>query len=208
MSPTPNLTTAIFTAAEGEVVSEAAGDATMLVVVTEIIPASAPAFEEIRESVTQQWVITQAGEMARQRAQELADAARTAGGDLKQAAAKQGLSTQTSDFVGPNDSIAELGAAQMLGEAAFSAQAGTIGGPITGGSDYSIYKVVARQDADLTAFYEKRDELRTQQTQAKQNEAFEIYKGLTRQRYEDEGKIDRNQAQIDALLQNLRRGRG
>jgi hypothetical protein len=68
--------------------------------------------------------------------------------------------------------------------------------------------VAARQDADLTGFYEKRDELRTQQTQAKQNEAFEIYKGITRQRYEDEGKIDRNQARIDALLQNLRRGRG
>jgi peptidyl-prolyl cis-trans isomerase D len=208
LNPTPNLVTAIFSAPEGELLSEAAEEGTMLLVVSAIKPASVQELEEIRESVTEQWMTAQAAELARQRAQEILEAARAADGDLKQAAAKHGLSTQTSAFVGPNDTIADIGAAQMLGQTAFTAEPGTVGGPVTGGTDFSVYRIVAREDADLTQFYEKRDELRTQQLDAKRNEAFEVYKSIMRQRYEEEGKIERYQPQIDVLLQGLARGRG
>lgn len=206
MSASPNLITAIFSASQGEVLSEASEGGTLLLVVTGITPASAPPFEEVRDQVTEQWTLARASELAQKRAQEIAEAARAAGGDLKQVAAKYSLSTQTSEFVGPNDTIADLGGAQLLGETAFTAEPGTIGGPVTGGTDYSVYRVVERQEADLTEFYEKRDELRQQQVENKRSEAFEIYKGITRQRYENEGKINRYQARIDALLQSLRRG--
>jgi hypothetical protein len=195
--------TEIFSASEGEVLSEVAEDATLLVVVTGIQPAHAPEFDEVRSQVTEDWVARQAGELARQRAQEIADAARTAGGDLKQTAAKYGLSIQTSDFVSRNGTIADIGSAQMLGETAFTKEPGTIGGPVSGGGDQVVYRVAAHQDADLTQFYEQQDKLREQQVQGKRDEAFEIYKSLTRQRYEDEGKIKRYQPRIDALLQSL-----
>jgi hypothetical protein len=75
------------------------------------------------------------------------------------------------------------------------------------GADYAVYRIAARQEADLTQFYEQRDSLREQQTQAKRDEMYEIYKGLTRRRYEDAGKIQRFVPRIDAFLQTLgRRG--
>lgn len=203
----PNLMTAIFSAAEGEALNEVVEDATVLLVVTAIQPARVPDLGEVRDAVTGQWILQQAGELARQRAQEIADAARAAGGDLKQTAAKYGLSIQVSEFVSRAGTIADIGSAEMLGDAAFTKEPGTIGGPVTGGSDQTVYRVVARQEADLTQFYEQRDKLREQQVQAKRDEAYEIYKGLTRQRYEDAGKITRYQPRIDALLQSLgRRG--
>jgi hypothetical protein len=176
-------------------------------VVTSIEPARVPEFDELRADVTEQWILGQAAELARQRAQEIADAARAAGGSLQQAAAKFGLPIHTSQFVTRNDTIPDIGSAQMLGDAAFTKEPGTIGGPVSGGSDQAVYRVAARQEADLTAFYEQRDKLREQQVQARRDEAYEIYKGLARQRYEDGGKITRYQPRIDALLQSLgRRG--
>ena len=201
---TPNFLSSLFSSPQGEVFTEAAGDATMLLVVTEIQPARIPELEEVRAKVTEQWTLREAGELARKRAQEIADAARQAGGDLKQAAAKFGLSTKTSEFVTRGDTIADVGSAQMLGDA-FSKEPGTIGGPVSGGSDQTIYRVAAHQDADITKFYGQQDKLREQQVQAKRDEAYEIYKSMTRQRYEDAGKIKRYQPRIDALLQSLGR---
>jgi peptidyl-prolyl cis-trans isomerase D len=203
---TPNLITSIFTASEGEVLNEVAEDSTLLLVVTSIQPARVPELEEVHARVTEEWTLRQASELARQRAQEIADAAR-ADGNLKQAAAKHGLSTQTSGFVTRSETIPEIGSAQMLGDVAFTKEPGTIGGPITGGSDQTVYRVAARQDADMTQFYEQRDKLREQQVESKRDEAYEIYKAVTRQRYEDAGKITRYQPRIDALLQSVgRRG--
>jgi peptidyl-prolyl cis-trans isomerase D len=204
---TPIFISSIFNAAEGEVLSEAVQDATLLMVVTSIQPARVPELDELRADVTEQWIAGQAGELARQRAQEIVDAASAADGNLKQAAAKFGLPIQTSPFVTRNDTIPDIGSAQMLGDTAFTKEIGTIGGPVSGGSDQAVYRVAARQEADLTAFYEQRDKLREQQVQAKRDEAYEIYKGLARRRYEDGGKITRYQPRIDALLQSLgRRG--
>jgi len=205
---TPNLISEIFSASEGEVLSEVAEDATLLLVVTAIQPARAPELDEVRDRATEEWILRQAGELARQRAQEIADAARAAGGNIKEAAAQYGLTTQMSEFVSRNDSIGDIGRAQLLGEAAFTKEPGTIAGPVTGGSDQTIYRVAAHQEADLTQFYEQRDKLHDQQVQAKRDEAYEIYKALARQRYEDAGKVTRYQPRIDALLQSLGQRRG
>jgi hypothetical protein len=201
----PNLITSIFTASAGEVLNEVAEDSTLLLVVTAIQPARTRELDEVRAQVTEQWALRQAGDLARQRAQEIADAARAGGGNLKQAAAKHGLSTQTSAFVSRAEAIPGLGSAQMLGDAAFTQEPGTIGGPVSGGTDQAVYRVAARQDADMTQFYEQRDKLREQQVGSKRDEAYEIYKALTRQRYEDAGKITRYQPRIDALLQSFAR---
>jgi peptidyl-prolyl cis-trans isomerase D len=199
LSSVAGLVNAIFSTPQGEVISQANNDATMLAVVTGIEPASVPALDEVRDQVTVQWTQREAGVLARARAQEVADAAREAGGDLKKAAAKFGLSTKTSEFVSRDGTIPDIGSGQMLGDA-FSKEPGTIGGPVSGGSDQVIYRVAAHQDADLTPFYERQEKLREDQVQAN-----EIYKGLTRRRYEDAGKIKRYQPRIDALLQSLAR---
>ena len=201
---TPNFLSSVFTAPQGEVLSQAADDATMLFAVTAIQPARIPSLDEVKDQVTEQWTLREAGELARKRAQEIVDAAKAADGNLKQAASKFGLSTHMSEFVSQTDSIPDLGSAQLLGDA-FSKKPGAIGGPVTGGSDQIVYRVAEHQDADLTDFFAQQDKLREQQEQAKRDEAFEIYKGITRKRYEDAGKITRYQSRIDALLQSLSR---
>jgi peptidyl-prolyl cis-trans isomerase D len=200
----PNLVTSVFTASQGEVLTEAAEDGTLVMVITAITPARDPDFPEVQQEVTEQWILREAGELARQRAQEITDEVRAAGGNLAQVASKHGLPGKTSSFVKRSDVIEDLGSAQMLGDEAFTKEPGTIGGPVPAGPDFAVYRIAAKQEADLTQYYEQRDALRQQLTQAKRDEMYEIYKGLTRQRYDDEGKIQRFVPRIDLFLQELR----
>jgi peptidyl-prolyl cis-trans isomerase D len=200
----PNLVTSIFSATEGEVITEVAEDGTLVMVVTSITPARDPEFDEVKVQVTEEWTQRQMGELARQRAQQIADEATAAGGNLAQVASKHGLSVQTSNFVKRSDVIEDVGGLQMFGEEAFSREPGAIGGPITAGPDFAVYRIAAKQEADPTQFYEQRDTLRQQLTQAKRDEMYEIYKGVTRQRYDEAGRIQRYIPRIDAFMQQLR----
>jgi hypothetical protein len=173
-------------------------------VVTSITPARDPEFDEVKVQVTEEWTQRQMGELARQRAQQIADEATAAGGNLAQVASKHGLSVQTSNFVKRSDVIEDVGGLQMFGEEAFSREPGAIGGPITAGPDFAVYRIAAKQEADPTQFYEQRDTLRQQLTQAKRDEMYEIYKGVTRQRYDEAGRIQRYIPRIDAFMQQLR----
>jgi hypothetical protein len=158
----------------------------------------------VKEQVTEEWIQRQLGELARQRAQEIADEARAAGGNLAQVASKHRLSIETSKFVKRSDTIEDLGSLQMFGDVAFTAEPGTIGGPVNAGPDFAVYRIAAKQEADMTQFYEQRDTLRQQLTQAKRDEMYEVYKSVTRQRYDEAGKIQRYIPRIDAFMQQLR----
>ena len=78
-----------------------------------------------------------------------------------------------------------------------------MGGPV--GGNHTIFRVVAYQEPDMAKFEGEREQLLERQLTTKQTEIFDIYRDLTRKRYEAEGKITKHQNRVDALVQAMGR---
>ncbi len=161
-------------------------------------PAATPTFEEIRAKVEEQFKTERSATLLSQKAQELSDRAK-AEHDLKRAAKELGATMKTSDFVLPDGQVPELGSMSGQAAAAFSMKPGEISGPINSGSNAAVLSVLENQqptDADYAA---KRDQIRDQLLQSKQQERFGMFvaglvDGMTKS-----GKIKRNENEIKAL---------
>jgi hypothetical protein len=92
----------------------------------------------------------------------------------------------------------------VLGDPAFQSPVGTVLGPVAAGDSYGVYRVVAKQEPDMTQFIEQRDQLKGEFLQAKRDEAFSIFRGLLRERYEKTGQVKRYEARIEQLIRQIR----
>ncbi len=194
-----------FQNAPGEAFSETRNTSTIIGVVTEITAPRDAQFEEVREAVRTAFIREEAQRLVRERAGQIAAKAKEGGATLQQAASSFGLKAQTTDFIKPDAMIPGLGPAQILGELAFTAEPGTIVGPVSAISDMAIYRVIAQEEADMSDFENQKQTLTATRTQARRDEAFRIFQASLRQRYQDEGRIKRYQDRIDLFLQGLAR---
>ncbi len=198
----PDLLAAVFSAAEGEVVTSGQDEKTVVAVITAVTPPRDAEFAEVADRVRRDFITEQTRELAKQRAEEIAKKAREADGNLRQVASQYGLKTETSEFFDRSGAVKDVGPASLLGETAFGPP-GTIGGPV--GGRYAVFRVVAHQEADMSQFEAQREELRERELGTRQTEIFEIYKALTRRRYEQEGKITKHQDRVDNFIDLLSR---
>jgi peptidyl-prolyl cis-trans isomerase D len=166
--------------------------------VTAIKPPATPTFEEIRSRVETEFKNERASQLLTQKTQELSDKAK-AGHDLKKAAKEIGATYKTSDLVLPDAQVPDIGSMSGGAAVAFTLKPGEISGPINNGDNGAALSVVDKQapsDADYTA---KKDQIRDQLLQKKQNEAFSLYLETLRQSMEKSGKIRINQAEMQSL---------
>lgn len=198
----PQLINTIFTLPEGEVSSGVDGEITKVTKVTSIEPARDATLDEVRVRVLNDVLSEQARTNARERGDQIATAAKESG-DLAAVARRNGLSTKTTEFVLPGGTIPELGPASTLGAEAFDEAPGTIIGPIPISGGHAVYRIVEQLDADMLGFDETKDKLLEQQLGDRQNQEFEMYKSLTRRRYDVEGLIIRHQDRITAYLRQI-----
>ena len=175
------------------------GNKVAIAVCTAVISAHPAAFEEVRDKVRDALVKQRVNTLAEKKANELADKARTMGGDLEKAAKSMGFEVKTSAEVDRNGAIEGLGSAAMLPDA-FSKPVGTIFGP-NGISDSRVVgKVVERVPADMNSLAAERiairDQIKSQKSQAR-NTLFE--EGV-RQALIKEGKVKIHQDVVDRLI--------
>ena len=198
----------------GDLFSEPAGgvvtgvneeDGTMYIgKVVSISPARQAELAEMRDRVREDYIAAEARKLAQEKAATLLAQAREAG-SLSQAARALGLRTQTSDFIKRDGQIPGFTSGQALGNAAFDAEVGTIQGPVPAGEGVGVYEVAAKQEADLTELLNQRADLRQSILDARQNETFGLFRGLTVKRYEEQGKITRYEDRITELINQIRR---
>jgi len=163
-----------------------------------IRPPSTPTFDEIRTKVEEQFKAERGNVLLSQKMQELSDRAKSEH-DLKKAAKELGATLKTSDFVGPDGQVPDVGAMNGQASVAFSMKPGDISGPINsgaGGVVISLLEVQAPPDADFTA---KRDQIRDTLLQGKQGELFGLFITNLRDQMEKSGKIKINQDELKAL---------
>ncbi|MGD0987335.1 MAG: peptidylprolyl isomerase [Candidatus Sulfotelmatobacter sp.] len=190
---------AVFTAAEKSPAQMAATSQGFAVFeLLAVKPQSTPTFEEVRTKVQEQFENERANVLLSQRAQELSDHAK-AGHDLKKAAKELGAELKTSEFVGPDGQVPDLGSMTGQAAVAFSMKPGEISGPIISGANgvvLAITDVQAPSEADFAA---KKDQIRDQLLQSKEQELFQLFVTNLRDQMQKSGKIKINQDELKTL---------
>ncbi len=163
-----------------------------------IQPPSTPTFEAIRSRVEEEFKNERSSVLLSQKTQELSDRAKTEH-DLKRAAKELGATIKTSDYVLPDGQVPDIGSMTGQASVAFTMKPGEISGAIMSGGDGAVLQLVDSQKPSEADFAAKRDEIRDQLLQSKQQEIFGLFVSNLRDQLEKSGKIKINQEELKAL---------
>jgi peptidyl-prolyl cis-trans isomerase D len=161
-------------------------------------PQSTPTFELIRAKIEEEFRNERSNVLLSQKAQELSDRAKAAH-DLKKAAKELGATMKTSEFVGPDGQVPDIGSMTGQAAVAFSMKPGDISGPITSGENGVVIAITEVQAPSATDFEAKRDQIRDTLLQGKEQELFQLFVTNLRDQMEKSGKIKINQDEMKAL---------
>jgi peptidyl-prolyl cis-trans isomerase D len=183
------LLTAAFGATKGAAPQSAStGEGYAIFQVLDIKPAHAPDFATWKPHVLDDFRDQRTPELLNAQLIKLADRAKVLN-DLSKAAAEMKLPLKSSDLVGRDAQVPDLGSMSGQASVLFSLPKGAISGPINEGPNGSVAQVVDKQEPtaedlarNLPATHEK---LLEQQRQ----EAFGVFAGSVMQRYQQQGGI-------------------
>ena len=184
-----SLLSAAFVAAKGaapQAVSTGEGNA--IFQVTEIQAAHAPLFADWKSHVLDDYRDERAPALMSSELKKLDDLAKQRG-DLHKAAAEMNLPVKTSDLVGQDGPVADLGA--MTGEAAaiFALPQGGISGPITAGPNGIVAQVLAKQQPSADDMAQHVGPVRDKLIDGQRAEVFNVFAGTLMDRYQRAGSI-------------------
>ncbi len=200
-----SLIQAIFDQPVGEVFTASQEETVYIGFVTETVPARDSTFEEVDSTVRQDYVVTEAANLARERAGTLAENAREASAGLASAARLMSLAVVTSDFVRRDGDLGELGPVSALGEEAFTKTDGEIQGPVAIGSRWVVFRTIELRQADEAALAAEGDSLRQTLLSEKRNRMFDYFREQKVREYTENGLVLRYEDRIQAYLGLLQR---
>jgi peptidyl-prolyl cis-trans isomerase D len=199
LGPAPQFMDAVFSATEKSPPDVApASQGTVLFQLLGVKPAATPTFEEIRSKVEEEFKNERSTTLLSQKAQELSDRAKSEH-DLKRAAKELGATVKTSDFVLPDGQVPDVGSMSGQASVAFNLKSGEISGPINSGSNAVVLAVLEKQEPTEADYAAKRDQIRDQMLQGKQQERFGLFVSSLVDQMTRSGKIKRNDNEIKAL---------
>jgi peptidyl-prolyl cis-trans isomerase D len=201
----PELTNMVFTAAEKSGPQLAhAPQGYVVFEVTKIEPAKTAPFEEIKERVANEFKNERSADLLRKKTQELADRAH-AQHDLAKAAKELGATLKTSELVGKDSQVPDIGTMSGPASVAFTMKPGEISGPLNTGQKGMVLALTERKEASATdeQFAKEKDHLMERLAEQKRNQALELFMSNLSKRMEDQHKIEINKSEMN----NLAKGR-
>jgi peptidyl-prolyl cis-trans isomerase D len=168
--------------------------------VTDVQPPSSPTFEEAKAQIETQFKSGKAQTLLVQKAQELADRARSEH-DLKKAAKEAGATVKTSELVTESSQVPDIGSLSGSASAIFGAKPGDIVGPVEGGRNAVVMSLVEKQEPTPDELKTGTETARQQLIQRKRDEVLEVYIANLVAHMEKDGKIKRNKKAIERLSQ-------
>jgi peptidyl-prolyl cis-trans isomerase D len=159
----------------------------------------------VKQRVANDFKTERANNILQRKVQQMADRAH-AEHDLAKAAKEAGATVKTSDLVGRNGQVPDVGAMGGAASAAFTLKQGEISAPLNLGRSQAVLQVVERQEPSPTdpEFTKQRDQLREQLAQEKQDQLIKQFVSDLNARLEKEGKVKINKSELD----NLAKARG
>jgi peptidyl-prolyl cis-trans isomerase D len=149
------------------------------ITLVEVKPSYLPPLSEVRDKVRDDVTRTRAVDVARQRAETMAAAART---NFAAAAKAAGVEVKTTDLITRNTALPEVGINKAVEDAVFGLAVNQTTGPIATDNAVVVARVVERQDVKAEEMAAARDGLRSELLQQKRGEFFGAYMQKAKQR--------------------------
>jgi peptidyl-prolyl cis-trans isomerase D len=156
--------------------------------VVDIKPAHAPEFADYKTHILEDYREQQLPQLLSAQLNKLDDRAKVLN-DLKKAAAEMNVPLKTSDLVGKDAQVPDLGAMSGAGSVAFSLAKGAISGPINAGRVGVVLSVIDKQEPTPDDIAKNFAATREKLLNDQREEIFRIYIGELTQRYEKSGAV-------------------
>ena len=164
------------------------GDGFAVFQVADIRPAHAPEFADYKQHILEDYREQQVPQLLNTQLNKLADRAKVLN-DLRKAAAEVNIPVKTSDLVGKDGQVPDLGAMSGPGAVAFDLPKGGISGPINAGRVGVVLSVIDRQEPTAEEIAKNFAQTREQLLSAQREELFRVYIGNLTEKYEKGGAV-------------------
>ncbi len=184
-----SLLSSAFAAAKGAVPQAAStGEGYAIFQVAGVQAAHAPSFADWKSHVLEDYREQQAPALLNAQLKKLDDRAKQLN-DLHKAAAEMNVPVKTSDLVGHDGQVQDLGS--LSGDAAqiFTLPKGGISGPINEGPNGAVAQVIDKQQPTPEDITQHLATTRDKLVDAQRNEVFNVFAGTLMDRYERAGAI-------------------
>ena len=175
------------------------GDGFAVFQVADIRPAHAPTFAEYHQHIEADFRQQQVPQLLNAQLIKLDDRAKVLN-DLRKAAAEMNIPVKTSDFVGRDSQVPDLGAMTGPADVAFSLPKGAVSGPINAGRVGAVLTVIDKQEPTpeeiATNFAQTREHLLGEQHE----ELFRVFLGNLTEKYQKSGAVRYTRKQTTPAL--------
>ena len=159
--------------------------------VTDIQPAHAPTFADYKSHILDDYREQQLPQLLATKINELAMKAK-AENDLAKAAKEVGATVKSSDLVGRDAQVPDIGALASAAPQLFDLNVGQLSGPINTGRTGIVAKLVDKQEPTSDEIAKNFDQTREAQLEQRREEAFAVFITTLQEKYEKEGRIRMN----------------
>ncbi|MEG9435261.1 peptidyl-prolyl cis-trans isomerase [Edaphobacter sp. HDX4] len=182
------LTQAFSVVKNADPAAVSTGDGFAVFQVTDIKAAHAPTFAEYKTHILEDYREQQLPVLLNSQLNKLDDRAKVLN-DLKKAAAEMNIPVKTSDLVGRDAQVPEIGSMSGPASVAFTLNKGTISGPINMGQAGVVLSLTDKQEPTADEIAKNFDQTREQLLNQQRDELFRVYVGDLTKKYEEAGAI-------------------
>ena len=168
--------------------SASVGDGFAIYQVFDIEPAHAPSFDEYKPHILADYREQKVPELLQAELRKLDDRAKALG-DLHKAAAEMNVPVKTSDLVGKDGQVPDVGSMGGPAAVAFTLAKGAISGPINSGQTGIVLQVDDKQEPSPEDIAKNFESTKQQLLGERQEEVFRVYVGNLTQKFEKAGAI-------------------
>src|SRR5271157_4067439 len=159
----------------------------VVISVQQILPTHQGTLEEVREKVLAELKQQKAAQLAQSRAKELERRVK-AGEKFAPASKALGFDPKTSEMFARSGSVPGLGSGKQL-SAAFTLKSGEVGSPLELSSNWAVYQVVEKTEANPADFEKQKKTIADTLVQSKRTLAFEAFRTALEERMKKEGTL-------------------
>jgi peptidyl-prolyl cis-trans isomerase D len=171
--------------------SASTGEGYAIFQVTGIQPAHAPTFADWKTHVLDDYRNEQVQQLLASKTKELDDKAK-ASGDLAKAAKEMGATVKTSDLVGPDGQVPDLGQVAQVAPQLMDLSVGATSGPISTERNGIVAKILDKQEPSAEEIAKNFDQTRDQLLEQRRSDAFNVFMGGIMTDYKKNNRIRLN----------------
>jgi peptidyl-prolyl cis-trans isomerase D len=159
--------------------------------VTDIQAAHAPAFADYKSRILDDYREQQLPQLLMRKTNELAEKAK-AENDLAKAAKEAGATVKSSDLIGREAQVPDIGSLASAAPQLFDLSMGQFSGPINTGRTGFVAKITEKQEPTGDETAKNFDQTRETLLDQRRDDTFAVFISSLQQKYEKEGRIRMN----------------